>query len=407
MRKIITGLDIGTSKICAAIGEFGSDGRAEIRGVGIADARGINKGFVSNLDKLVDSIAKAIHGAEDKAGIKAHNVIANISGASVIGRINEGLMPLSRRGREITKRDVRKVVEITRNISLTLEKDFLYASPQEYIIDDNDGVENALGLFGSKIKVKLYVITVLATHIQNISKAISYAGYEPLSIIPTAVASASNILTDEDKANGVILVDVGGGITEIAVFYGGILRFLESVNVGGMDLTACLSAHFKIPFGNAEMIKKKYGSISKEDLRKDEKNIFDVDNRHVVVSSDIMNNLLKERFDEIFYVAKDRLKTADYFTASIPSLVVTGGSSLLNGAIESFEKLFGIPVKTWRANGITCNPTILSNPIYSAAVSLAKYGLDREAKPSRRSLRGNTFLLDNFQRFKEFLNEYF
>ncbi|MBL7068488.1 MAG: cell division protein FtsA [Candidatus Omnitrophica bacterium] len=407
MRNIMTGLDIGTSKICAAIAGVSPDGKIEIRGIGLAEAKGINKGFVSSLDKLIDSVSTAVKAAEDEAGVKAHNVVTNISGSSVAGKLNEGLVHLSRRGREITRRDINGAIETTKNISLTLERDFLYCVPQEFVVDDNAGVEDALGLFGTKLKVRLYVITALATHIQNISKAVSYAGYELTDIVPTLVASASCILRDEHKENGTLVIDMGGGITELAIYKNGMLRFFDSVNVGGMDLTASLSAHFKISFESAEMIKRKCAGISKEDLSKEKKSIFDVDNRHVTVNSIIINNLLKERFEEIFYILNDRLKSSEFFSDSMPAFMVTGGSSLLSGAHESFEDLLNIPIKRWRIEEIDADPSYLSNPVYSAAISLAKYGLDKEKKPGRTYSRGKSFLLDSVSRMRAFLDDYF
>jgi len=407
MRNIITGLDIGTSKVCAAIVGISPEGRIKVRGIGLAEAKGINKGFVSNLDKLIDSVSAAVKAAEEEAGVKAHNVVTNISGSSVTGRLNEGLVHLSRRGREITARDITAAVETTKNISLTLERDFLYCAPQEFAVDDNAGVEDALGLFGTKLKVRLYVITALATHIQNISKAVSYAGYELTDVVPTLVAAATCMLRDEEKHGGVLVIDMGGGITELAIYKNGVLRFSDSVNVGGMDLTASLSAHFKISFEGAEMIKRECAGISKEDLSKEKKSIFDVDNRHVTVNSVIINNLLKERFDEIFYILNDRLRASEFFSDSMPAFVVTGGSSLLSGVHESFEGLLNIPLKRWRIEGIEADSSYLTNPVYSAAISLAKYGLNKYRSPRRIHSRGKSLLFDSVSRIRSFLDDYF
>lgn len=407
MKKIITGLDIGTSKTCAAIASVGYDNRPAIIGVGTEKTRGINKGFVSNLDKLIDSIQKAIKAAEEKAGVKAHSIVANISGSSVSGGINEGLIPLSRRGREITKNDIKKVIDITKNIAYSLEKDFLHASPQEFIIDDNEGVEDPLGLFGIKMKVRLYTVTALASHIRNISKAIDYAGYELVDIVPTLVTAPAGMLKEEEKNSNVAIIDIGGGIAELAIFNKGCLRFFNSVNIGAMDLTSELAGHFKVPFKKAEEIKRKYGSISGEDLNKNEKNIIEIEDKQIVIETSEVNNLLKERFEKISYILKERLNTADCPLTSVSSLVVSGGGALLNGALESFEKLFNIPVRMGSVSGITCNPLLASNPVYSAAISLAKYGLTKYTKQMPRLLKSNSFLIDTFYRFKDLLEDYF
>jgi len=314
-------------------------------------------------------------------------------------------VPLSRRGREITKRDIEKAFVATKQISTSLDKDFLHAVAQEYMVDDNDGVENPYGLFGTKLKAKLYVITALATHIQNIKRAVNYSGYEISEIIPTAVASLTGILSREDKKDGVIVIDVGGGITEMAIINNGILRFFDSVNVGGMDLTAHISANLKVPFRSAEDIKRKYGNISKEDSRKGQRAIFDVEGRHVTIETDQINSLIKERFEEIFYILKERLSGSDHFSPSMP-LVITGGGALLNGALESFEEYFKMPVSLGRAKEIKGDPSISANPTYSAAISLAKYGIAK-CNPSSSTFRPKGFLVDSYLRIKDILNDYF
>jgi cell division protein FtsA len=407
MRNVLLGLDIGTSKVCAALLDATPEGEMRLLSTGLADSKGINKGFVSNLDKLIDSIGKAVQSAEESAGLKAHRVVANISGASVAGKSHEGLIFLSRRGREIKKRDVRKAIDTTKHISYTMEKDLLYAVPQEFTIDETHEVENPVGLFGTKLKVKLYVITALTSHVQNISKAVNYAGYELIDIVPTSVAAASGILKDEERAEGVIVIDMGGGVTELAIFHDSTFKFFDSVNVGGMDLTSSLSSRFKVPFGNAEMIKMHYAGISKEDLKKDQKNIFDIDNKHIVIKSDEMNSVLKERFDEIFHVLQERLKPSGYSDLSIPNIVVTGGCALLHGALESFENRFNTRVRMGNVSGVTGDPAALNSPVYSAAISIAKYGLNKYKRPRSYRFKDKYFIVDTFHKFREFLDDYF
>ncbi|MEE8360377.1 MAG: cell division protein FtsA [Candidatus Omnitrophota bacterium] len=403
----LLGLDIGTTKICASILAYDAQDQAHLLGTGISDSKGIKKGFVSNLDKLIDSISKAAQAAEDKAGVKARRVVANISGPSLVGRLQDGLIFLSRRGREITKRDVKKVIDTTKHISYTMEKDLLYAVPQEFTIDEAQNVEDPVGLFGTKLKVRLYVITALTTHIQNIAKAVNYAGYDLVDIVPTTVAAASGLLRKEEKTDGAVIIDIGGGVTELAVFKEETFRFFDSINVGGMDLTSCLSSHYNIPFASAEMIKRHYGGISKDDLKKDENNILDIGDRQIVIKSGELNSLLKERFDEIFHILKERLKGSGYYDNLIPSIIITGGSALLHGALESFEDRLKIRVRMGSITGVKGDPSILNNPLYSAAISIAKYGLDKEKARKGHSLKDRFFIVNTFHKFRDFLEDYF
>lgn len=407
MRKILTGLDIGTSKVCAAIIEAEPGANARILGLGTASSTGINKGFVSNLDKLVDSISKAVQEAEHRAGAKAHHVVANISGASLMSRINEGSVLLSRRGREITRRDVRKVIDTTKHMSVTLDKDLIYMEPQEFIIDDSNQIEDPIGLFGAKLKVKLHVVTAMMTHIQNISKAINYAGYELIDIVPNSVAASSTILEEEDRDNGTVIIDIGGGITEIGVYRDNSFKWIDSVNVGGMDLTSCVSSFYRVPFGDAEMIKKRLGGIAKEDIEKETQDIFDIDSRSVVVTSEKMNSLLKDRFDEITNILHERLKSSGQLGMPLSKIVLTGGSVLLHGVTDAFEARFGVSVKLGRVKGVVGDPAILANPSFAASISLAKYGLTKFKNTKTGPFKGKFFLVDIFYRFRELIEDYF
>ncbi len=398
MKRIITGLDIGTSKICAAIIATDPDGKQRTLGVGIAEARGMNKGFVSNLDKLVDAIAKAVGMAEERAGVKAHYVISNISGASVYGKLHESSMLLSRRGREITKRDIKKAIEGAKNLALTLQKDALYAVPVEFIVDEAHEVENPLGLFGTKLKTRLYVVTALTSHLANIEKAVNYAGYELIDIVPTSIATAASVLNSEERSSGALIIDMGGGITELAVFFGESLKLLTSVNVGGMDLTAALSAHLDLPFNSAESIKKSVGGIGESDRDKGEVSVFDYESRSVVVESDSVNELLKTRFNEIARTLRDRLKTNSYDEFAVTNVIMTGGGGLLNGSLECFESLF----KTRTRFG-----SIGDNPTHSGAISLARYGFKRSSEPKRGFQKGKSVVVDTFYKIRELLDEYF
>jgi len=404
MKNVIAGLDIGTSKICAAIaGE--SDVQDELLGLGVTQSKGINKGFVSNLDKLIDSISEALGAAQEKAGMKVQRVVADISGSSVSGNVHENVMFLSRRGREITKRDVKKALNSTRNTSMTMERDILFDAPHEFVIDDSHEAEDPVGLFGSKLKARLYVISALTTHVQNISKAVNYAGYELVDIIPGSVAASFGILKDEQKKDGSFLVDMGGGITEMALISNNRFQFLDSINVGGMDLTACISSHYKIPFGKAETVKRRYGAVSKEEIAKAQQNIIEFDDRQIVVKGDEMNRLLKKRFEEMFNIIRERLTSAKT-PAQFSRVVATGGGFLLQGAIESLEELLGAEVGLGHISGMKGDPAAFSNPIYSTAISLAKYGLHRyKRKPI--PIEGRIFFADLFSRFKNLMDEYF
>ena len=264
-RKIITGLDIGTSKVCATIAELKENGELSILGAGLAPCSVLSEGVVSDLDKLTDSVASALETAEDKAKVKAHNVFANAGGIFVKGNSYDGAFLYSTTPRAVIKRDVNKVINIAKDLSVSLGEDPIHLIPLIYSLDNQEGIENPLGLYGAKLKVRLYIITCASNIIKNIAKAISHAGYEMADIIYSGIAT-SCVLSDEEKSDGVALMDMGSHTTELVIFSKGKIRFNAALDFGGQDITEEISSHFKIPKRVAEDLKIRYGTIHERDL---------------------------------------------------------------------------------------------------------------------------------------------
>lgn len=412
-KNIVTGLDIGGSKVSAVIAEVKEKSAPfNILGAGEARSSGMWHGTVSNLANLTDSIAAALSAAEEKAGlkgralIKAHNIIANVGGPSVKGGVYEGAIFLSHVPRVVTRRDINKVIGIARDLSISLGEEPVHLIPFGYTLDNQEGIENPLDLYGVKLKVKLYIVSSATNLIRNIAKAVNNAGYEAKEIVYTGIANSS-MLDDEEKSDGVALIDIGGHITELAVFFKNKMRYKSSIDVGGSDLTEEISAHFNIPQKTAEDLKIRYGTIYEQDLNIDERLSVDVGQRQVALDRSGMNYLIQSKIKDIFGALKRELRNSG-FQNRLPGGIVMSGSPLaMSGVVETAEKEFSVPVRMGTASGVTGPDAIGSNPAYFTSIGLLKYGLDKFTRPGSRPFRKENIFEKSLSRFKELLTDYF
>jgi len=406
-KKIITGLDIGTSKICAAIAEITQAGKINIRGIGVSPCDSVSGGVVSNLDKLTDSIAAALGTAEEKAKFRAHNIIANIGGGAVKGGSFEGALRFSSMPRGVLSRDIRKVIGVAKDLSVSLGEDSLHLIPLGYTLDSQDGIENPLGLYGTRLRVKLYIITCMTNLLRNIHKAVNHTGYELKEVIYTGMAT-SRLLSDEEKTDGVILIDLGSHVTELALFSKGKIRFNLIVEAGGSDLTDEISSQFKIPKRIAEDLKLRYGTIHERDLHIDERIVVDVQDRQVTIDRSSMNYIMHSKIKKILHSLKKGLEGSGLENNLPGGVVMSGASLLMSGVIEMAEKEFSLPVRMVVASDVIAEDSIISHPAYAACIGLVKYGRDTYTKPrGRLSFKKESFIEKNFYRLKEILADYF
>ena len=395
MRKnIITGLDIGSSKVCCTIARVKDKGKLDILGTGLSKTNGITRGFVSDLDKLTDSIASSISLAEDSANIKACNIIANAGGPSVKGSSYDGALSLSYIPRIITKRDVSKVINIARDLSVSLGEEPMHLIPLGFTLDNQEAIENPVGLYGVKLKVKLYIITCATNLLRNITRAVNHAGYEVKDIIYSGNA-ASYVLSEDEKRDGVAVLDIGKDVSELAIFYKDKLRFSANIDIGGQSITEEISSQFKIPNKVAEDLKQRYGTIFEKDLAIDERLNVDADNRQLSIERSSMNYAISAKVKEIFVSLKKQLKASGLEGRLPRGIVMSGSPLLMSGVVETAEKEFGLPVR------------MAPNPTYATSTGLVKYGLSKFTEPGTGLLKKEHPIEKALTSLKQLLTDYF
>jgi len=268
--SIITGLDIGTTKVCAIIGQVNQVGGVDILGVGIAPSYGLRKGVVVNIDNTVKSITKAIEEAELMAGVEIDSVYTGIAGGHIKGINSRGVVAISSKTKEITQADVERVIDAARAISIPIDREVIHVIPQEFIVDDQDGIKDPVGMSGIRLESEVHIITGAVSSIENIIKSVHRAGYKVNDIILEPLASAEAVLTDEEKELGVTLIDLGGGTTDIIMFINGSVWHTSVIALGGNHITNDISYGLRTPVQSAEIIKKKYGCAYADLVSEDE-----------------------------------------------------------------------------------------------------------------------------------------
>ncbi|MCK4495752.1 MAG: cell division protein FtsA, partial [Candidatus Aminicenantes bacterium] len=255
----IVGFDIGTKKVAAIIGEITEEKKIEIIGIGTADSRGLRKGVVVNLDATVDAIKKAQEEAELMAGVEIDSAYTGISGAHIKSFNSRGVIAVSGRNKEVNREDIKRVIDQSKAVSIPPDREIIHIIPQEFVVDDQDGIKDPLGMSGIKLEVNVHIVTGAITSVQNLRTCVSRAGIEIEQIVLNQIATSASILTHDEMELGVGLIDIGGGTTEVAIFERGSLWYTSVIPIGGDNFTNDIAVGLRTPIPDAEKIKKKYG----------------------------------------------------------------------------------------------------------------------------------------------------
>ncbi|GAB6161013.1 cell division protein FtsA [Desulfothermus naphthae] len=375
--EIIVGLDIGTTKICAVIGE-NKNGRIHIIGSGESPSSGLRKGVVVNIEQTVKSIKEALDEAEQMSGCEIRSVYAGIAGSHIKGFNSQGIIPV--RGEEITKNDIERVIDAAKAVAIPLDREVIHILPQEFIVDDQGGIEDPLGMSGVRLEVKVHIVTGAVSSAQNIIRSCHKAGLDVADIVLEPLASGYATLTDEEKEIGVALVDIGGGTTDLAVFLNDAIKHISILSLGGTNLTSDIAFGLRTPMSAAEEIKKKYG-CALTDLVQDNE-VIDVPTVGGRPPRRLFRKTLAEicepRMEEILALVDQDLEKSGYKPMIGAGVVLTGGSSLIEGIVELAEQIFGLPVRIGYPKGIGGLTDIVMNPKYATAVGLLLYGARKE-----------------------------
>ncbi|WP_456442362.1 cell division protein FtsA [Caldithrix abyssi] len=375
---IICGLDIGTTKIAAIVGKLDEEGNLNVVGVGTHPSHGLRRGVVVNIEKTVNSIKQAVQQAELTSGHRITRVFAGIAGDHIRSLNSKGVIAVSGKDKIITKRDVGRVLDAAQNISLPKDRKILHVLPQEFTVDNQDGIKNPVGFAGTLLEAEVHIITGAITAIKNIINCIEEAGYEVgNNIVLEPYASSLSVLHDDERDLGVAIIDIGGGTTDIAIFFDGAIRFTKVLGIGGEQVTNDLAQGLRTSKEQAEEIKKKYGLAMQSMLQRDELiSVPGVAGRLPrEISRSVVAAIVEPRMEEIFQLALKYMERSEAFDSLGAGVVLTGGASLIEGTKELAQRVFGMPVEVGipRVSGGLVET--VRSPVSATGVGLLYYAI--------------------------------
>jgi len=404
--NIIVGLDIGTSKVVAMVGMVTPDGELEIMGIGSHPSKGLRKGVVVDIESTTQAIQRAVEEAELMAGCQIHSVYAGIAGSHIRSMNSHGIASI--RDKEVYPVDVDRVIESARAVVIPADQKVLHILPQEYIIDGQEGVREPLGMSGVRLEAKVHLVTCAENAAQNIEKCIRRCGLDVEEIILEPLASSYAVLTNDEKELGVCLVDIGGGTTDIAVFTEGAIKHTAVIPIAGDQVTNDIAHALRTPTQYAEDIKIKYACALSSLARADEtiKVPYVGDREPRELSRQALADVVEPRYDELFTLVHAELRNSGFEELVAAGIVLTGGTSKMEGAVELAESIFHMPVRLGSPVGVTGLSDIVRNPIYATGVGLLIYAMRQQKEAALRG-GGNDVSVGTFDKMKQWFKSNF
>ena len=408
-RETVAGLDIGTTKVCAIVGQRGDDDTIEIIGVGNTPSDGLRKGVVVNLESTIKSVSRAIEDAELMAGVQVDSLYVGITGAHIKGINSRGAIAVSRSDKEITSGDVDRVIDAAKAISIPLDREVIHVLPQEYIIDDQDGIKDPVGMTGTRLEAEVHIVTGAITSAQNIVSCVTRAGFGVEDIVLEPLASSYAVLTQDEKELGVIMVDMGGGTTDIVLFIDGSIWHTEVLSIGGIYVTNDISVGLRTPRNEAEKIKLAYGCAMKELVKEDEEiEVPSVGGRKSnTLPRKILVEIIEPRMEEIFSLINQCIKKTGYEDIVPAGVVLTGGASSMEGACQLAEKILDIPVRLGSPKNVSGLVDVINSPIFATGVGLTQYGFTHSNEGQSVRFTGGDVFRNIKSRMGEWFGEFF
>jgi cell division protein FtsA len=376
--RIVCGLDVGTTKICMMIARAQPDGRLEIMSTGYANSAGLKKGVVVDLDEAAASIRKAADEAEQKSGISADWVIVGAAGDHFQSFNSHGAITIEGNHQEVTADEMAQVIRAAQSIPIPPDREVIHVLPQEFFLDDHGGIQNPVGLYGSRLDVNIHVVTCQSTLNQNLINAVNRAQMRVKKVILQQLASAEAVLTRDERELGTAVIDIGGGTTDIAIFVRNAVQFTSVLPVGGSHFTRDLAIGLQTPMDEAERLKKDSGTVLMERISEGETaEVPGMGTRSSrSVSRKMVCEILRARAAELLELVKDQIWKARENERLIAGVVVTGGGSMLDGMLELTEETLGMPVRQGLPLGVQGLTNELSHPVYATAIGLALFGAE-------------------------------
>jgi cell division protein FtsA len=373
---MIVGLDVGTSKVVCLVGEMMADGRLEIVGIGSHAAKGMKRGAVINIESTVQSIQRAVEEAELMAGCNIHSVYVSVAGSHIRSLNSHGIVAV--KDGEVQEADIERVIDAAQAVPIPSDQRVLHILPQEYSIDSQEGIKDPSGMSGVRLEANVHLISGAANAVMNIEKCIKRCGLGVDGVILSQLASSHSSLSDDEKELGVCLVDVGAGTADMAVWIDGSIHHTSVVPVAGDQVTNDISMALRTPTQHAESIKIQYAcalsSLAGTDQNIEVPSVGDRQSRSI--SRHALAEVVEARYEEIFSLVLDELRRSGYAERIPAGIVVTGGTSLMEGATELAERVFDMPVRMSVPVSVKGMSDIVDNPIFSTGVGLIMYGID-------------------------------
>lgn len=394
-KDLMVGIDIGTSKVVAIVGEVATDGSLNIIGLGAHPSQGLKRGVVVNIESTVQSIQRAVEEAELMAGCQIYSAYTGIAGSHIRSINSHGIVAI--RDHEVTQLDVDRVIEAAKAVAIPADQKILHILPQEFIIDNQDSIREPIGMSGVRLEAKVHIVTGAVSAAQNIVKCLKRCGLTASDIVLEQFASSQSILTDDEKQLGVCMIDIGGGTTDIAIFTNGSIRHTAAIPIAGDQVTNDIAIALRLPTRNAEDIKLKY-ACALQDLA-DVNQMIDLPSaaertgRHV--SKRALAEVVEARYEELFSLVATEIRRSGLEDSIVAGVVLTGGASKVQGAAELAERVFKVPVRVGAPQNVTGLNAVMNNPIYATGVGLLLYGMQQNdnlrenvTQPTIKSLWG-------------------
>ena len=398
-RKLLVGLDIGTSKVVTIVGEISPENVLEVIGIGSNPSRGLKRGVVVNIESTVQSIQRAIEEAELMAGCEIHTVYSGIAGSHVRSLNSHGIVAI--RDKEVSASDVDRVIDAARAVAIPADQKVLHVLPQEFLIDSQEGIREPIGMSGVRLEAKVHLVTGAVSAAQNIVKCIQRCGLDVEDVVLEQLASSHAVLTEDEKELGICLVDMGGGTTDIAVFCGGAIQHTAVIPIAGDQVTNDIAVSLRTPTQYAEEIKIKYACALSQLANVDETievpSVGDRPPRRLARQT--LAEVVEPRYEELFSLVRDELRRSGFEELIAAGIVLTGGCAKMEGAIELAEEVFHVPVRLGIPQYVGGLSDVVRNPIHATGVGLLLYGKETVQARADRSV-ASVGMPGVFQRMK-------
>lgn len=408
--KIVVGMDIGTTKVCAVIGNINPAGELEILGVGLVPSRGLRKGVVIDIDATASSINQAMEKAEIQAGVEVQGVFLGISGGHIEGINSKGVIAITDKSREISQSEVDRVIGAATAVVIPVDREVIHIIPQEYVVDDQDGIKDPVGMSGTRLEAVVHIITAAATSINNIIKSLEKGGFNASDIVLEPLASAQAVLSEEEKELGVALVDIGGGTTDYVIFQEGSLRKIGVISLGGNNVTNDIAYGLKTPNQSAEEIKIRFGASIVDFVNEQEEiEVPGLGGRPPRIEKRIhLVEIMQPRLEEILDLVNSQIEKTGFKEMLAGGVVLTGGVALTPYICELAEEIFNLPVRLGKPLRIKGLNDIVDSPVYSTAVGLTLYAQNNAPKLAQTNSKDAEKNFPSIiERIKLWLEEFF